>query len=100
MIGTSISHFRVTAKLGAGGMGEVYRALDTKLDREVAIKVLPEEFTRDPARLATAKEFILDGLGSGALVPVIDRVFKFEDIQKAHEYMESNQQVGKIVVTV
>ncbi|MEE8368141.1 MAG: serine/threonine-protein kinase, partial [Thermoanaerobaculia bacterium] len=52
MIGTSISHFRVTAKLGAGGMGEVYRALDTKLDREVAIKVLPEEFTRDPARLA------------------------------------------------
>ncbi len=58
------------------------------------------EVTLDPSRLKKAKEFILEGLKSKSLVPVIDRVFKFEDIQKAHEYMESNQQIGKIVVTV
>ena len=52
MIGTVLSHFRVTAKLGEGGMGEVYQAEDTKLGREVAIKVLPEAVAQDPERLA------------------------------------------------
>ncbi len=52
MIGTTLSHFKITAKLGEGGMGEVYQATDTKLDREVAIKVLPEAFTSNPERLA------------------------------------------------
>jgi serine/threonine protein kinase len=48
----SIAHYRITAKLGEGGMGEVWRATDTKLEREVAIKLLPETFAGDPDRLA------------------------------------------------
>ena len=50
--GTTLGSYAVTAKIGEGGMGEVYRARDTKLDRDVALKVLPEAFTQDPDRLA------------------------------------------------
>ena len=50
--GTTLGPYAVTAKIGEGGMGEVYRARDTKLDRDVALKVLPQAFTDDPDRLA------------------------------------------------
>ena len=50
--GTTLGPYEVTAKIGEGGMGEVYRARDTKLDRDVALKVLPPAFTDDPDRLA------------------------------------------------
>ena len=52
MIGTSLSHYRITEKLGQGGMGEVDRAQDSNLHRQVAIKALPDEFVQDAERLA------------------------------------------------
>jgi serine/threonine protein kinase len=52
LIGTQLSHFRITALLGEGGMGAVYRAEDSRLGREVAIKVLPEAVSENPERLA------------------------------------------------
>ena len=52
MIGTRLGPYEITAKLGEGGMGEVWRGTDTRLKREVAIKVLPSAFTEDHERLA------------------------------------------------
>lgn len=58
------------------------------------------EITTNPEKLARAKAFVSEGLGSGALQPPIDKIFTLEQIADAQRYMESNGQVGKIVVTV
>src|SRR5215510_8283405 len=64
MIGQTIAHYRVTEKIGEGGMGEVYRARDTQLGRDVAIKVLPAAFASDPDRL---RRFEQEAQAAGAL---------------------------------
>jgi serine/threonine protein kinase len=51
-IGQTLSHFRLVEKIGQGGMGEVYLADDTILDRKVTLKFLPDAFTSDPERMA------------------------------------------------
>ena len=51
-IGSRLGHYDVTALIGEGRMGQVYQATDTKLNREVALKILPEAFASDPDRLA------------------------------------------------
>ncbi len=64
MIGRSLFHYRIESQLGQGGMGVVYRALDTKLNRPVAIKVLPREAVPDPAR---KKRFAQEARAASAL---------------------------------
>ena len=51
-VGSRLGHYDVTALIGEGGMGQVYQATDTKLKRQVALKILPEAFAADPKRLA------------------------------------------------
>ena len=51
-VGTRLGHYQVSALIGEGGMGQVYQATDTKLNRQVALKILPEAFATDPDRLA------------------------------------------------
>ena len=58
------------------------------------------EITGDPARLERGKAFVNEGLADGSLKPIIARTFPLEEIVEAHRYLESNQQIGKIVVTV
>ncbi len=50
MVGKTLGHYEIIEQLGAGGMGEVYLAEDTRLSRKIAIKVLPPEFASDPTR--------------------------------------------------
>jgi NADPH:quinone reductase-like Zn-dependent oxidoreductase len=58
------------------------------------------EITTDPKRLERAKTFVNDGLASGSFKPLVAKTFPLEEIVEAHRYLESNQQIGKIVVTV
>src|SRR3954471_23288841 len=80
--GTRLGPYEVAAALGAGGMGEVYRARDTKLNRDVALKVLPDAFLLDPDRLARFKREaqVLASLNH----PNIAAIYGFEDATGVH----------------
>src|SRR5215471_17531483 len=64
MIGQALGHYRIEAKLGEGGMGVVYRAFDTHLDRSVAIKILRADTTANPER---KRRFLLEAKAASAL---------------------------------
>ena len=82
LIDRTLLHYRVITQLGAGGMGEVYLALDTKLDREVALKVVPERFASDPKRLA---RFEREAKAIAALNhPNIVTIHSIEEDQNVH----------------
>src|SRR2546429_6343263 len=82
----SIAHYRITTKLGEGGMGAVYRATDTKLGRDVAIKILPDSFAADPDRLArfTREAQVLASLNH----PNIAAIYGVEDRALVMELVE------------
>src|SRR5579863_9178985 len=79
---STIAHYRITSRIGAGGMGEVYRATDTNLGREVALKILPAEMARDPERLA---RFQREARAVAALNhPHIVTIFSVEEADGVH----------------
>lgn len=101
---------KILDALGYLGIFFQYGALDTA---PLAVPVMPLlgkdltvrgyqlfEITKDPVRLESAKAYIVKGLASGALKPVVAKTFKLDEIVEAHRFMESNDQIGKIVVTV
>lgn len=100
----------LTQSMARGGILLEYGALSpeptpfplfTVLGKSLTLKgYLYAEIVADPDALARAKAFILGGLESGALRPIIARTFPLEEIQDAHRFLEANQQIGKVVVTV
>src|SRR5262245_26343536 len=90
--GTNFGPYEVIASIGAGGMGEVYRARDTKLKRDVALKVLPEVFARDPARMIRFQREaeVLASLNH----PNIAHIFGVEERALAMELVEGDSPQG------
>ncbi|HEV2512903.1 zinc-dependent alcohol dehydrogenase family protein [Bosea sp. (in: a-proteobacteria)] len=100
----------LTAAMARGGVLIEYGGLSPEatpfplfnvLSKSLTLRgYLVHEIAGAPARLAAAKAFILEGLGDGSLKPIIARTFPFEQIVEAHRYLESNEQFGKVVVTL
>ena len=101
---------KLIAALSFGGIAFIYGALSSEVTPLPILDMIGKVATvkahniwltsGDESRRKAAVEFVLKGLESGALKPVIDRTFKFDDIVEVHRYLEKNGQFGKIVVTV
>src|SRR6266478_5103282 len=79
---TSLSHYRIVSKIGAGGMGEVYLAQDTKLDRRVALKILPADVASNRDRM---ERFIREAKAAAALShPNIAQIFEIGEQDGTH----------------
>jgi serine/threonine protein kinase/tetratricopeptide (TPR) repeat protein len=82
VVGRSLAHYRITAAIGAGGMGQVYRATDSKLHRDVALKVLPDDMAAHPERL---ERFQREARAVAALNhPNIVTIYSVEDAEGTH----------------
>jgi NADPH:quinone reductase-like Zn-dependent oxidoreductase len=100
----------LTAAMSRGGLLIEYGGLSPESTRFPLFVVLSKtltlrgylvhEIVGDPTRLEAAKAFIIEGLVSGSLQPIIARTFPFDEIVEVHRFLESNEQFGKIVVTV
>jgi NADPH:quinone reductase-like Zn-dependent oxidoreductase len=101
---------KLTAAMAPGGILFLYGALSPEptvvpllemLGKSLTIRgYILFEIVSDPERLARAKQWVVDGLAAGQLKPVVAKTFPLEEIVEAHRYLESNRQIGKIVVTV
>src|SRR5256884_1987159 len=80
--GASLSHYRIVSKIGAGGMGEVYLAQDTKLDRRVALKILPAELAANQDRM---RRFVQEAKAAAALNhPNIAHIYEIGESDGTH----------------
>src|SRR5712692_5750953 len=95
-VGERLGPYEILAPLGAGGMGEVYRATDTKLKRDVALKVLPEAFARDPGRMARFQREaeVLASLNH----PNIAQIYGVEDRALVMELVEGETLSGPLPI--
>ena len=86
MLGRTLSHYKVIEKLGEGGMGEVYKAQDTKLGRTVALKILPSEFSGSDANSKERRErFVREAKAASAIDhPNVAHVYEIGEADGVH----------------
>src|SRR5213594_678619 len=107
---TTLSHYRIVSKIGEGGMGEVYLAHDTKLDRRVALKILPADVAADQTRM---RRFVQEAKAASALnhpniitiheIDQIDSVtfiaIEFIDGETLRQHISAGMNLGEILET-